>query len=61
MPHSGLAVGVEDAAKLVSVGRTEIYKAIKQKSLASLKVGKRRLIRVAALEEWLATLENASN
>ena len=61
MPHSGLAVGVEDAGKLVSVGRTEIYKAIKQKSLASLKVGKRRLIRVAALEEWLATLENASN
>jgi excisionase family DNA binding protein len=60
MPHLGLAVGVEDAAKLVGVGRTEIYKAIKQGSLASLKIGKRRLIRVEALQEWLASLENVA-
>ena len=58
MAHSGLAVGVEDAAKLVGVGRTEIYKAIKQGNLASLKIGKRRLIRIATLQEWLASLEN---
>ena len=58
MAHSGLAVGVEDAAKLVGVGRTEIYKAIKQGNLSSLKIGKRRLIRIATLQEWLASLEN---
>ena len=57
MAPSGLAVRVEDAAKLVGIGRTEIYKAIKGGSLASLKIGKRRLIRVEALREWLAALE----
>jgi excisionase family DNA binding protein len=57
MAPSGLAVRVEDAAKLVGIGRTEIYKAIKEGSLASLKIGKRRLIRVEALREWLAALE----
>jgi excisionase family DNA binding protein len=57
MDSSGLAVRVEDAAKLIGIGRTEIYKAIKAGSLASLKIGKRRLIRVEALREWLAALE----
>ena len=57
MVTSGLAVCVEDAAKLVCIGRTEIYKAIREGSLASLKIGKRRLIRVETLREWLATLE----
>ena len=57
MVPSDLAVSVEDAAKLIGIGRTEIYKAIKQGSLASLKIGKRRLIRVETLREWLAALE----
>ena len=57
MVTSGLAVRVEDAAKLVGIGRTEIYKAIREGSLASLKIGKRRLIRVETLREWLAALE----
>ena len=57
MVTSGLAVCVEDAAKLVGIGRTEIYKAIREGSLASLKIGKRRLIRVETLREWLAALE----
>ena len=61
MVHSGIAVGVEDAAKLVGVGRTEIYKAIKRGSLASFKIGKRRLVRMAALEEWIASLENVGS
>jgi excisionase family DNA binding protein len=52
-----LAVRVEDAAKLAGVGRTEIYRAIKQGELASLKIGKRRLVRVEALRRWLADLE----
>jgi excisionase family DNA binding protein len=57
MVNPGLAVRVEDAAKLVGIGRTEIYKAIREGSLASLKIGKRRLIRVETLREWLAALE----
>ncbi len=52
-----LAVRVEDAAKLAGVGRTEIYRAIRQRELVSLKIGKRRLIRVEALRRWLESLE----
>jgi excisionase family DNA binding protein len=55
-----LAVRVEDAAKLAGLGRTEIYKAIKDGGLASLKAGKRRLIWVDALRRWLAGLERTA-
>lgn len=55
-----LAVRVEEAARLTGLGRTEIYKAIRDGRLASLKVGKRRLIRVAALQKWLASLEDSA-
>jgi excisionase family DNA binding protein len=59
-PSHPLAVRVEDAAKLTSLGRTEIYRAIKDGHLASIKVGKRRLIRTDTLDRWLASLEQAA-
>jgi excisionase family DNA binding protein len=55
-----LAVQVETAARMAGVSRTEIYKAIKNLDLKSLKIGKRRLIRVDALREWLTALEQRS-
>lgn len=53
-----LAVCPEDAGKMTGLARTQIYKAIKDGDLKSLKIGKRRLIRVDALKEWLASLEH---
>ena len=55
-----IAVRVERAAEITDLGRTEIYKAIKDRRLASVKVGKRRVIRFAALHSWLASLEQAA-
>ena len=55
-----LAIGAEEAARLAGVGRTLIYGAIKNGALASLKIGKRRLIRVAALDNWLLSLEQTT-
>jgi excisionase family DNA binding protein len=52
-----LAVQVETAARMAGVSRTEIYKAIKNLDLKSLKIGKRRLVRIDALREWLAARE----
>jgi excisionase family DNA binding protein len=52
-----LAVQVETAARMTGVSRTEIYKAIKNLDLKSLKIGKRRLVRIDALREWLAARE----
>ncbi len=48
-----LAVAPAEAARLASVGRSTIYTAMKSGALPSIKVGKRRLIRLTALEAWL--------
>jgi excisionase family DNA binding protein len=55
-----VAVSVEDAARIAGVGRTKIYEAIEKKELASLKAGRRRLIRVDAIHAWLRALEQQS-
>jgi excisionase family DNA binding protein len=59
-PPEPLAVQVETAARMAGVSRTEIYRAIKNLDLKSLKIGKRRLVRIDALRAWLAALEQRS-
>lgn len=54
-----LAVSVEEAAAMSGLGRTTIYLALGEGSLRSLKVGKRRLIRVEALKAWMTAHEDA--
>ncbi|MEO1019366.1 MAG: helix-turn-helix domain-containing protein [Pseudomonadota bacterium] len=51
------AVGVSEAARLAGIGRSTIYVAISSGALASVKIGKRRLVRMQALRDWLASLE----
>ncbi|MEM7778063.1 MAG: helix-turn-helix domain-containing protein [Pseudomonadota bacterium] len=63
--HSGrdgspIAVAPAEAARLANVGRTKIYEAIGSGELPSLKIGRRRLIRVEALREWLLNAERAT-
>lgn len=53
-----VAVSVEDAAVMAGIGRTSIYAALGSASLPSLKIGKRRLIRVEALKAWIASHED---
>jgi excisionase family DNA binding protein len=52
-----LAVSAADAARLTGVGRTKLYEAIGSGALRSLKIGKRRLIMIEALRDWLAAAE----
>lgn len=52
-----LAVSPAEGARLSGVGRTKFYEAISSGDLPSIKFGKRRLIRVAAIEAWLVRLE----
>jgi hypothetical protein len=64
-PVEAEAFSVDAAAKTAGLGRVLLYQAINDDPeyrrgipyLPSIKVGKRRLIRVAALREWLASLE----
>lgn len=54
------AISVEDAAKISGLGRTTVYAAISTGALPSVKFGKRRLVRVAALRAWLQQLERGA-
>ncbi|MEZ5961715.1 MAG: helix-turn-helix domain-containing protein [Hyphomonadaceae bacterium] len=48
-----LAVAPAEAARLAGIGRTRLYAAIASGDLPSLKLGARRLIKIADLESWL--------
>jgi excisionase family DNA binding protein len=58
-PTERLAVSVEDAAAMAGIGRTTLYAALGSGSLKSLKIGKRRLIKVQALEAWINAHEDS--
>ena len=53
-PTVDLAVSPAEAARRAGLGRTTIYKALKNRDLKSIKIGARRLIMVDALKAWLA-------
>jgi excisionase family DNA binding protein len=46
------------AAAIAGVGRTFIYTALKIGALKSSKIGSRRLIKLSAIDEWLAAHED---
>lgn len=48
-----LALSVDEAADAVGISRVYLYAELKAGRLASKKIGKRRLIPVAALQAWL--------
>lgn len=54
-----LAVSPAEAARLAGIGRTTLYEALGSGALRSLKIGKRRLITIEALKDWLAAAECA--
>lgn len=58
-PHGApLAVSVKEAARLVSVGRSTLYTEIAAGRLKVMKVGRRTLVRVAELDQWLSAYCN---
>jgi len=56
-----LAVSPTDAARLVGIGRTTLFAALKSGDLRSSKVGKRRVVTIEALKEWLSDCETNSD
>lgn len=52
-----IAVSPDEAARLAGVGRTTLYAALAKGDLSSIKIGTRRLIKVAAIHDWLASHE----
>ncbi|MEV5961873.1 helix-turn-helix domain-containing protein [Kribbella sp. NPDC051952] len=52
-----LLITTEDAAARLGIHRSTLYDLIRSKKLKTLKIGSRRLIRIAALEEAIELLE----
>jgi excisionase family DNA binding protein len=48
-----IAVAPAEAARRAGVGRSTLYLALRSGELPSLKLGRRRLIRLDALDAWL--------
>ncbi len=49
-------VSVEEAAELLSVGRTVVYRLVSRNEVRSVKVGRTRRIVVASLHEYVGRL-----
>ena len=54
-----LAYSIPEVVAATGLGRTSVYSEMDSGRLASVKVGKRRLITVEALKAWLAALPQA--
>ncbi|HSZ31247.1 MAG TPA: excisionase family DNA-binding protein [Pseudonocardiaceae bacterium] len=51
-----LAYSVDEACSATSLGRTAVFDLLRRGEIASVKVGRRRLIPVASLDAYLARL-----
>jgi excisionase family DNA binding protein len=48
-----IAVSPAEAAQLIGIGRTKLYEALNSGALPSYRIGCRRVILVAELEDWI--------
>jgi len=55
--HEKLAYTIEEAAELLSLSRTQLYRLIEVEELPTVKVGKSRRITFAQLESFVRKLE----
>jgi excisionase family DNA binding protein len=53
VPPSKLLLTVEEAAGMLSVGRSLLYRLVSGQEIASIKIGRTRRIPVAALEAFI--------
>lgn len=56
MDTDRLALSVEEAADRLSIGRTQMYVLVRDGKIASVKVGRRRLVPTSALVAYLDRL-----
>jgi excisionase family DNA binding protein len=53
------AVSIDETCRLTGIGRSKLYELIADGTLPSLKIGKRRLVRLSTVRRLVATLERA--
>jgi excisionase family DNA binding protein len=55
-----LALSVTEVAKMLGLGRTSVYEAVRSKEIPSVRIGTRILIPKAAVEEMLLSVASLS-
>lgn len=55
-----LAVSVEEAAALLSLGRTTVYELLNAGEIPSFRVGKARRVPIEGLREWVRRVSEAT-
>ena len=58
---SKIALSIPEFCEVSGIGRSRAYEEIKSGRLTVVKCGRRTLIAVQAVDEWLARLVTASN
>jgi excisionase family DNA binding protein len=53
------AISVDETCRITGLGRSKIYELISDGTLPSVKVGKRRLVRLSTARRLIAGLEQA--
>jgi excisionase family DNA binding protein len=56
LPGTRVLVSVDEAATLLSLGRTVVYRLVRRGELRSIKVGRTRRVVAASLNEYIARL-----
>ena len=55
--QKAIAVSPREAARMLSIGVTRLYEELGSGAIPSVHLGRRRLIRIAAREAWMAARE----
>ena len=50
------AIAIPKACERIGLSRSKFYELLNQQEIPSIKVGRRRLIRIDDLDRWLASL-----
>jgi excisionase family DNA binding protein len=59
--HAKVLLTIEEAARLLGIGRTKAYALVKSGALASVQIGRLRRIHVQALNEFASHLNSATH
>lgn len=60
MPELQILMTVEEAAKALSVGRTQMFKLIADGSVSSVRIGRSRRVSVDAIRKYARKLEDSA-
>ncbi len=61
LPAGRLALSLSEVADALGVGRTMVYRLTSSGQLPSIQIGKRRLIPVHVLDEWIRALPTTAD